>query len=54
MPQHRAFSGVAELAAGMGRLGSGEAQASIVGAILDRVLAEMRRTAGDGSAKEGG
>ena len=40
------------LAAGMGRLGSGEAPASIVGAILDRVAAEMcgiakRDTAGE-------
>ncbi len=46
--------GVAELAAGTGRLGSGEAPASIVGAILDRVKSEMRRNAGEEPpAKEG-
>ena len=46
--------GVAELAAGMGRLGGGEAPASIVGAILDRVASEMCRNAKCGSAGEGG
>ena len=45
---------VAELATGMGRLGSGEAPASIVGAILDRVNSEMRGNAGEvPPAKEG-
>ena len=46
--------GVEELATGMGRLGSGEAPASIVGAILDRVASETAKNAKRGSAKEGG
>ena len=46
--------GVKELAVGTGRLGSGEAPASIVGAILDRVASEMCRTAKRDSAKKGG
>ncbi len=48
--------GVAELAAGMGRLGGEEAAASIVGSVLDRVASEMRRNAGSEPppAKEGG
>ncbi len=46
--------GIAELAGGTGRLGSGEAPASIVGAILDRVASEMCRTAKRDTAGEGG
>ena len=46
--------GVAELAAGMGRLGGGEAPASIVGPILDRVASEMCRKAKCGSWGDGG
>ena len=46
--------GVAQLAAGMGRLGGEEAPASIVGAILDRVASETAKNAKRGSAEEGG
>jgi len=42
------------LATGMGRLGDGKTPASIIGSILDRVAAEMRRNAKCGSAGEGG
>jgi len=45
---------VEELAAGMGRLGSGEALSSIVGAILDRVASETAKSAERSPAKEGG
>ena len=45
---------VAELSTGMGRLGSGEAPASIVGAILDRVASETTKSAEHRPAKEGG
>ena len=48
------FDGADYVLPGMGRLGSGEAPASIVGAILDRVAVEMFRTVKRGSAKEGG
>ena len=44
------------LAAGMGRLGDGTTPASIIGSILDRVAAEVGRTAGGEppSARKGG
>ena len=40
------------LAAGMGRLGDGTTPASIIGSILDRVAAEMDRTAGHKPTEE--
>lgn len=48
------FDGADYVLPGMGRLGSGEAPASIVGAILDRVASETAKSAERSPAKEGG